>query len=47
MTPAAAGAVLSTVATVVQLAALVGAVSPPALGAMTPSLIGAGLAAAA
>jgi uncharacterized membrane protein (DUF4010 family) len=43
---AAAGAVLSTVATVVQLAAVVGATSEPALKALTPALIPAGVAAA-
>jgi uncharacterized membrane protein (DUF4010 family) len=43
---AAAGAVLSTVATVVQMAAVVGATSEPALQALTPALIPAGVAAA-
>jgi uncharacterized membrane protein (DUF4010 family) len=43
---AVAGAVLSTVATVVQMAAVIGATSPAALEAMTPSLIGAGVIAA-
>jgi uncharacterized membrane protein (DUF4010 family) len=47
ITAAAAGAVLSTVATVAQMAAVVGATSAPALEAMTPPLIGAGVAAAA
>jgi uncharacterized membrane protein (DUF4010 family) len=42
---AVAGAVLSTVATVVQMAAVVGALSTPTLEAMTPPLIGAGVAA--
>lgn len=44
--PAAAGAMLSTVATVVQLAVVVGATSRPALQAMAPPLICAGVAAA-
>jgi uncharacterized membrane protein (DUF4010 family) len=44
---AAAGAVLSTVATVVQMAAVVGATSEPALESLTPALIPAGLVAAA
>lgn len=44
---AAAGAVLSTVATVVQMAVVVGATSPPALRAMAPPLVGAGVVAAA
>jgi uncharacterized membrane protein (DUF4010 family) len=43
---AVAGAVLSTVATVIQMAAVIGATSAPALEAMTPSLIGAGVIAA-
>jgi len=47
MTSAVAGAVLSTVATVVQMAVVVGATSPPALQAMAAPLIGAGLAAGA
>lgn len=47
MTSAAAGAVLSTVATVVQMALVVGATSPAALRVMAAPLIGAGLAAAA
>jgi uncharacterized membrane protein (DUF4010 family) len=46
MTSAVAGAVLSTVATVIQMAVVVGATSPPALQAMAAPLIGAGLAAA-
>lgn len=46
MTSAVAGAVLSTVATVVQMAVVVGATSPAALQAMAGPLIGAGLAAA-
>jgi uncharacterized membrane protein (DUF4010 family) len=46
MTSAVAGAVLSTVATVVQMAVVVGATSPAALQAMAAPLIGAGLAAA-
>ncbi len=45
MTSAVAGAVLSTVATVIQMAVVVGATSPPALQAMAAPLIGAGLAA--
>ena len=45
MTSAVAGAVLSTVATVVQMAVVVGATSPAALQAMAAPLIGAGLAA--
>ena len=44
---AVAGAVLSTVATVVQMAVVLGATSQPTLQAMTPSLVAAGLAAAA
>jgi uncharacterized membrane protein (DUF4010 family) len=47
LTAAAAGAVLSTVATVIQMAAVIGATSPEALEPMTPPLIGAGVAAAA
>jgi uncharacterized membrane protein (DUF4010 family) len=43
---ATAGAVLSTLATVIQLAAVVGATSPPALSAMAPSLILSGVVAA-
>jgi uncharacterized membrane protein (DUF4010 family) len=43
---AVAGAVLSTVATVVQMAAVIGATSAPALEAMAFPLIGAGIAAA-
>lgn len=46
MGPAAAGAVLSTVATVVQMAVVVGAVSPAALRVMAVPLICAGVAAA-
>lgn len=45
MTSAVAGAVLSTVATVVQMAVVVGATSQAALQAMAAPLIGAGLAA--
>jgi uncharacterized membrane protein (DUF4010 family) len=44
---AAAGAVLSTLATVLQMAAVVGATSAPTLRAMSPSLILAGFVAAA
>jgi uncharacterized membrane protein (DUF4010 family) len=44
---AVAGAVLSTVATIVQMAILVAATSPPVLRALAPALICAGLAAAA
>jgi uncharacterized membrane protein (DUF4010 family) len=44
---ATAGAVLSTVATVIQMAAVVGATSAPTLKAMSASLIFAGVAAAA
>jgi uncharacterized membrane protein (DUF4010 family) len=40
---AAAGAVLSTVATVIQMAAVIGATSPAALKAMTAPLIAAGV----
>ena len=47
MGPAAAGAVLSTVATVVQMAVVVGATSPAALRVMTIPLVCAGVAAAA
>lgn len=47
MTSAVAGAVLSTVATVIQMAVVVGATSPAALRALAAPLIGAGLAAAA
>jgi uncharacterized membrane protein (DUF4010 family) len=47
MTSAVAGAVLSTVATVIQMAVVVGATSPAALRAMAAPLIGAGLAAGA
>ncbi|KQY26537.1 hypothetical protein ASD21_17675 [Caulobacter sp. Root1455] len=46
MTSAVAGAVLSTVATVLQMAVVVGATSQSALQAMAAPLIGAGLAAA-
>jgi uncharacterized membrane protein (DUF4010 family) len=46
LTAAAAGAVLSTVATVVQMAAVIGATSAPALEAMALPLVGAGIAAA-
>jgi uncharacterized membrane protein (DUF4010 family) len=45
MTSAVAGAVLSTVATVIQMAVVVGATSPAALQALAAPLIGAGLAA--
>ena len=45
ITAAAAGAVLSTVATVVQMAAVVGATSPQALDAMAAPLIAAGVTA--
>jgi uncharacterized membrane protein (DUF4010 family) len=44
---AAAGAVLSTVATVIQMAVVVGAMSESALRAMTAPLLGAGLTAVA
>jgi uncharacterized membrane protein (DUF4010 family) len=44
---AAAGAILSTVATVIQMAAVVGATSAPTLRALAPSLVAAGVAAAA
>jgi uncharacterized membrane protein (DUF4010 family) len=44
---AAAGAVLSTVATVLQLVAVVGATSEPTLAAIAPPLLFAGIAAAA
>jgi uncharacterized membrane protein (DUF4010 family) len=47
LSAAVAGAVLSTVATVVQLAAVVGATSEPTLKAATPALIPAGVVAAA
>ncbi|CAN7146230.1 DUF4010 domain-containing protein [Phenylobacterium sp. LjRoot219] len=47
MGAAAAGAVLSTVATVVQMAVVVGATSPAALRVMTIPLVCAGVAAAA
>lgn len=47
MTSAAAGAVLSTVATVIQMAAVIGAVSPAVLNAMSTPLIGAGVMAVA
>lgn len=47
MAGAVAGAVLSTVATVVQMALVVGATSQAALGAMAAPLIGAGLCALA
>lgn len=47
ITAAAAGAVLSTVATVVQMAAVVGATSPAALQALAAALIAAGVVAAA
>lgn len=43
---AASGAALSTVATVVQMAAMLAAVSPPVLAWLAPSLIAAGMAAA-
>jgi uncharacterized membrane protein (DUF4010 family) len=43
---ATAGAVLSTLATILQMAAVLAATSLPALEAMTPSLIAAGVAAA-
>lgn len=46
MGAATAGAVLSTVATVIQMAVVVGAMSQPALRAMAAPLIGAGVAAA-
>ena len=46
MTSAVAGAVLSTVATVIQMAVVVGATSPAALQALAAPLIGAGLVAA-
>lgn len=46
MGPAAAGAVLSTVATVLQMAAVVGATHPATLWALAPALAGAGIAAA-
>lgn len=46
MTSAVAGAVLSTVATVIQMAVVVGATSPAVLRAMAAPLIGAGLVAA-
>lgn len=46
MASAVAGAVLSTVATVIQMAVVVGATSPAALQAMAGPLIGAGLVAA-
>src|SRR5262249_24758141 len=42
---ASAGAMLSTVATVIQLAAVIGATSPPALRAMAFPLIAAGVVA--
>lgn len=45
--PAAAGAVLSTLATIGELALVVGATSVPVLRVITPSLVAAGLAAAA
>jgi uncharacterized membrane protein (DUF4010 family) len=44
---AAAGAVLSTVATVIQMAVVIGATSPPALGPMAVPLVAAGVTAAA
>jgi hypothetical protein len=47
MRPAVAGAALSTVATVVQLAVLLAATSPTVLSALTLPLLYAGLAAAA
>jgi len=47
MTSAVAGAVLSTVATVIQMAVVVGATSPAALQALAAPLIAAGLVAAA
>jgi uncharacterized membrane protein (DUF4010 family) len=45
LSAAVAGAVLSTVATVAQMAIVVGAVSPPTLRAIAPPLIGGGAAA--
>lgn len=47
MASAAAGAVLSTVATIVQMAVVIGAVSPETLNAMSAPLIGAGVMAVA
>ncbi len=47
LSAAVAGAVLSSVATIVQLAAVIGATSVPTLRAMSGPLIGAGLAAVA
>ncbi len=47
LSSAVAGAVLSTVATIIQMAAVVGMTSLPALKALTPSLLFAGIAAVA